>query len=88
MDEWSPWPLSRPKLRARTYELETARARLGVTVRDMLELQKKHGAAAAGDSQYLNAAQALYARYQDWMSSLDPLLQSCEFASQQQIIAQ
>jgi hypothetical protein len=80
--------MTRPKLRARTCELELARARLGVIIRDMLELQKKHGAAAAGDRQYLEAAQAIHARYQDWMHSLEPWLRSCKIASQQQIITQ
>ena len=80
--------MTRPKLRARTYELEEARARFLFIVRDMLELQNKHGAAAARDSQYLEAAQAIHARYQDWTSSLEPWLQSCELASQQQIVLQ
>jgi hypothetical protein len=80
--------MTKPNLKARTCELEMARARFWVIVRDMLELQKKHGVAVAGNSEYLEAAQAIYARYQDWMSSLEPWLRSCEIASQQQILTQ
>lgn len=72
---------------ARTYELDLARNRLWAIIRDMLEFQQKHGGAAR-DAQYLDAVQVLHARYQDWMSSLDPWLQSDKLVSQQQILTQ
>lgn len=87
MDEWSSWPMTRPKVLARTYDLNVARANLGAIIRDMLEFQKKHGAAAMGPD-YLDAAQAIYAQYRDWMGSLEPRLQSCELASQQHLLLQ
>jgi len=79
--------MARPKVKAHTYELDVARARLWAIIRDMLEVQRQHGAAAQ-DTQYLDAAKVLYSRYQDWMRSLDPWLQSCELTSQQQILTQ
>lgn len=85
MDEWSPWPMTRPNLMARTYESNMARAQLWAIVRDMLDFQKKHGAPAT-DTQYLDAVQAIYARYQDWTSSLDQRLRSCELPPQQHIL--
>lgn len=85
MDEWSPWPMTRPRLMAHTYESNIARARLWAIVRDMLDFQKKQGAAAM-DTQYLDAVQAIYARYQDWMGSLDQRLRSRELVPQQHIL--
>lgn len=75
------------KLQARTDELNIARAELGVIMRDMLELQQKHGTAAMV-AQYTNAAQLLHTRYQDWIGSLQRGLKSCEVASQQHILLQ
>lgn len=69
VDIWSPWPMTTPRLSARTDELNMARAELGVIMRDMLGLQQQHGTAAM-DSQYTNAARFLHTRYQDWMGSL------------------
>jgi len=86
-DEWSPWPVTRPKVLAQTDKLNMARARLGVIIRDMLELQRRHGAVAM-DTEYLDAAQTMYARYQDWMNFLEPTIQTCELASQQHILLQ
>lgn len=43
-DEWSPWPMTRPKIVARQYELDIARAQLGVIIRDMLDFQTANGA--------------------------------------------
>jgi len=86
-DEWSPWPMKRPRILARTNKLNVARARLGVIIRDMLELQQKHGTTAL-KTQYLSGASAIYARFQDWMHSLEHKLQSCELATQQLILLQ
>ena len=72
---------------AQTYQLNLARAQLGVIMRDMLEVQRRHGTAAV-DEQYLDVAQTMYARYQDWMNSLEPTLRSCELVSQQHILLQ
>jgi hypothetical protein len=86
-DEWSPWPMVRPKLPAYTDEIIVARARLNVVVRDMLQLQQELGTGLIDES-YLQASQLLHGRYQDWMSSLEHRLQSCEIASQQHILLQ
>jgi len=86
-DEWSPWPMTRPQILAHPDKLNIARARLGVIIRDMLELQKKHGTADL-DPRYLSGALAMYARFQDWMHSLEQKLQSCELATQQHILLQ
>jgi hypothetical protein len=77
----------RPKVSAHIDEIITARARLDVIVRDMLELQQKLGTVCIDES-YLQASRSLYNQYQDWMSSLEPRLQSCEIASQQHILLQ
>lgn len=87
VDKWSPWPMTTVKLQARTDDLNMARAELGVIIREMLEFQQKHGAAAINE-QYINAAHSLHTRYQDWKSSLKHGLQSCDFASQQHILLQ
>lgn len=79
-DEWSPWPMTTLKLPARTDELNMARAKLGILVREMLELQQ------TVDEQYLTKAQSLHQRYQDWCDSLEYGLQSTDFASQQHIL--
>jgi hypothetical protein len=79
--------MTRPKVKAQTHQLNLARAQLGVIMRDMLELQRRH-ATAAVDEQYLDRAQTMYARYQDWMNSLESTLRSCELASQQHILLQ
>jgi hypothetical protein len=77
----------RPKLPAYTDEIIVARARLNVVVRDMLQLQQELGTGLIDES-YLQASQLLHGRYQDWMSSLEHRLQSCEIASQQHILLQ
>lgn len=84
-DDWSPWPLTRPNLTAHTDEIIMARAQLGVIMRDMAELQRKHGTTAM-DKRYVNALTSMHRRYQDWMNSLEYGLQSCEFASQQLLL--
>lgn len=84
-DDWSPWPLTRPNLPAHTDEIIMARAQLGVIMRDMAELQRKHGTTAM-DKRYVNALTSMHRRYQDWMNSLEYGLQSCEFASQQLLL--
>lgn len=87
VDEWSPWPMTTVKLQARTDDLNMARAKLGIIMRDMLEFQQKHEAAAMNE-QYMTAVHSLHIRYQDWMSSLKHGLQSCDVASQQHILLQ
>jgi hypothetical protein len=86
-DEWLPWPMTRPKVSAHTDEIMAARARLDVVVRDMVKLQQKLRTACIDES-YLQASHSLHNRYQDWMSSLEPRLQTCEIASQQHILLQ
>lgn len=86
-DEWLPWPMTTPKVVAYTYELDIARAQLGVIIRDMLEFQAKHRSAAR-HTEYLDSAEVIHARYRNWESSLSHQLQSCELASQQQILLQ
>ena len=77
----------RPNVKAHTYELDLARARLWAIIRDMLEFQSQHGAAVR-DAKYLDAVEVLYSRYQAWMSSLDLSLRSSYLQSQQQILTQ
>jgi hypothetical protein len=86
-DEWSPWPMTRPRLSAHTDEIMVARAKLDLIIRDMLELQQKLGNTRIDES-YLRASQSLHRRYKDWMESLEYGLQSCEIASQQHILLQ
>lgn len=86
-DEWSPWPMTRPNFAAHTDELNVARSRLGNIIRDMLELQRQHGAGAIDES-YLGATQSLHRRYQDWLESLEYGLESCTSAPQQHILLQ
>jgi hypothetical protein len=87
MDVWTPWPMIRPNVKAHTYELDLARARLWAIIRDMLEFQSQHGAAVR-DAKYLDAVEVLYSRYQAWMSSLVLSLRSSYLQSQQQILTQ
>jgi len=79
--------MTRPKIVARAYELDIARAQLGVIIRDMLDFQTERRSATRG-TEYLSSAGEIYARYQNWMSSLGHRIQSCELASQQQILLQ
>jgi hypothetical protein len=86
-DEWTPWPMVRPKLSAHTDEMIAARARLDFIICDMLELQQKF-ATARIDEMYLQASVSLHERYQDWMGSLEHGLQPCGLASQHHILLQ
>lgn len=87
LDEWSPWPLTRPKLLAHTDEIIMARARLDVIIRDMIDLQQKY-VTTAMDERYLDVVPVMHKHYQDWMISLRQGLQLSEnsSASQQHIL--